>query len=273
MNAGAVPVVWMNALVDPEMVRTYFNPGAQAMEDEIRVKRELFHKAAVVQVCTEAEAARHADTFPDIADRFVPVPLFGPHLCSAPQTVLEKHIATNPVKLLFVGNQARRKGLRETLEAFMSLSKSLRERTTFTIVTNFDRGSVDIPQELGIILHRGLPAAGVADLMRESHVLINIARHESYGMVFLEAMSQGTLCLGPDWEVQRELFDYGRAGVNVRCQVPLIREGMLRAIEDNAWRASLAAAGWRRFNERYTPAIVAAEYAKLFRNVSAAGRS
>lgn len=269
LNAGDIPIVWMSALVDPEMVRTYLNPGPAAMEDEIRVKGELFHKATVVQVCTDAEAARHARMFPDIADRFVPVPLFGPHLSSAPQSVLEKHRTPSPIRLLFVGNMARLKGLPEVLEAYMSLSDCVRKLTSLTIVSHFDGGILTVPEDPCIVVHRGLPQGEVLTLMREAHVLINPSHFESYGMVFLEAMSQGALCIGPDWEVQRELFDYGRAGVNVHCQVPLISETLLRAIEDEAWRTALATAGWRRFNERYAPAVVAEEYAKLFRAVAA----
>ena len=59
----------------------------------------------------------------------------------------------------------------------------------------------------------------VLALMRDSHVLVNVSHIESFGMVFLEGMSQGMLCLGPDWEVQREIFDEGRAGMNMRCEV------------------------------------------------------
>jgi glycosyltransferase involved in cell wall biosynthesis len=171
----------------------------------------LFRKAAIVQVCTEAEAARHARTFPDVADRFVPVPLFVPHLRSAAESVLDKHRKASPVRLLFVGNDARRKGLKEALDAFAHLPEAVRQSSLFTIVSHFDRsfdGSrVSVPSDPRVTVHGGLPQADVLELMRESHVLVNAAHCESYGNVFLEAMSQGTLCVGPSWEVQRELFD------------------------------------------------------------------
>lgn len=272
LNAGEVPVIWMSALVDPEMVRSFFGTSQAEMEEEVAVKGELFHEAAVVQVCTEAEAARHARTFPDIADRFVPVPLFGPHLRAAPESLLEKHRNASPVRLLFVGNVPQMKGLQETLDAYISLPEAVRQSTTFTIVSHFDRGTVIVPDDPRITVHRGLPHAEVLELMCTAHVLVNPSRFESYGMVFLEAMSQGTLCLGPNWEVQRELFDEGRAGMNVRCEVGLLRDAMLRAIEDEEYRITLAEAGWRRFNERFTPAIVAGKYAALFRAVAARSR-
>ena len=269
LNAGDIPVVWMSAIVDPEMEQTYFGLSQAEMDENLSVKGDLFHRAAAVQVCSDAEAGRHARLFPDIADRFIPVPLFGPHLRAAEETILEKHRAPRNLKILFIGNQARRKGLPEALEAYISLPAAVRKSTTFTIVSSFDRGAVPIPASPDIEFHRGLPQNQVLALLARAHILINPAHHESYGMVFLEAMSQGTLCIGPDWEVQRELFDYGRAGVNVRCQVPLIRESMTRAIEDEPWRTALATSGWHRFNERYAPAVVAEQYAKLFRAVAA----
>ncbi len=264
MNCSHVPVIWMNAIVDPEMTSSYFGYGQAEMDEEIAVKSVLYRKAAVVQVCTKSEVARHVRTFPDIADRFVDVPLFGPHLQSAPESVIEKHRNPSPVRLLFVGNEARRKGLQETLDAYTSLSGAMRQATSFTIVSHFDRSSITIPDDPRITVHRGLPQAEVLELMRTSHLLLNVAHFESYGMVFLEAMSQGTLCLGPDWETHRELFDNGLAGINMRCEVGLIRSAMKRAIEDEEYRIALASAGWQRFNERYAPAVVAARYADLF---------
>ena len=272
MNCGDVPVIWMTAIVAPEMTKSYFGLDQAQMDEEVAVMGELFRRTAVVQVCTESEATRHARTFPDIANRFVPVPLFGPHLQSARESVLDKHHKASPVRLLFVGNEARRKGLQEAVDAYVSLPDAVRRGTLFTIVSHFDRGGVAIPNDPSITVHRGLPQTEVIEIMRTSHLLVNVAHHESWGMIFLEAMSQGTLCLGPDWETQRELFDNGRAGMNVPCKVDLVRGAMLRAIEDEDYRLALASAGLRRFNERYTPSVVAGKYADLFRSVAARSR-
>lgn len=271
VNSGDVPVVWMNAVLDPEMILSHFRVGQAALDEEIAVKGEMFHKAAAVQVCTEAEAARHARTYPDIGNRFVAVPLFDPNLRSMPESVLEKHHQAAPVKLLFVGNEPWRKGLPETLEAYMSLPETVRRSTTLTVVSHFEgnRSNIAIPDDRGITVLRGIPRSEVLALMRASHILVNVAHFESFGMVFLEAMSQGMLCLGPDWEVQRELFDYGRAGMNLHCDSASLRTAFLRAIEDEEHRIALASAGLRRFNQRYAPGVVAGRYAELFRTVGA----
>jgi glycosyltransferase involved in cell wall biosynthesis len=271
LNSGEVPVVWMNAILDPRMTAHFFGTTHAAFEEEVAMKGPLFRKAAAVQVCSEAEAERHRQTFPDIADRFHAVPLFGPHLLAAHESILEKHLGARPVNLLFVGNQAERKGLPEALEAYRSLPEATRKFTSFTIVSHFDRSSPIIPNEPQITVHRGLGPTAVMELMRRSHILVNVAHHESYGMIFLEAMSQGVLCLGPDWEVQREILADGAAGVNLPCDAVAIRAAMLRSIEDEDWRLTLATMALRRFNERFAPAVVAHQYAELFRS-TAAGR-
>lgn len=268
LNCGIVPTIWMNAIVDPEMTRAYFNTSQIEFDREVAIKGRLFRMAAAVQVCTDAEAKRHAKTFPEIADRFVAVPLFGPHLRAAPESILDKHRNPAMVKLLFVGNAVKMKGLLETIDAYVGLPENVQRHASLTIVSHFDRASVVIPKNSGITVHRGLPQGEVIALMNSAHVLVNVSHFESYGMVFPEAMSQGMLCIGPDWEVQRELFDYGRAGVNVRCETNILREVMYRAIEDETYRTAIAIAGWRRFNERYAPEVVARQYANLFRSVA-----
>lgn len=271
VNSGEVPVIWMNGILDPEMQKSFFHTDQTFVDEEIAVKRQFLRKAAAVQLCTDGQAARHARTFPEIADRFVAIPLFAPDLRPIPESSLEKHRKADPVKLLFVGNQPRLKGLPETLEAYASLPDSIRRCTTLTIVSHFDgdRRGFTIPDDPRITIHRGLRPPQVLALMRNSHVLINVSHCESFGMVFIEAMSQGMLCLGPDWEAQREIFDEGRAGINLRCDVGLLRVALLRAIQDEKYRLALASAGWRRFNERYAPAVVASKYAELFRAVAA----
>ena len=269
LNAGHVPVIWQQAILDPAM-QLSFGATEAALAEEREVKGKLFRRAAFIQLSTEAEARRHAALFPDIADRFVAIPFFTPHIEPCPPESLSRHFDTGPIKLLFVGGQAWRKGLDLLLDAFAALPTSLRNQATLTIVSNLDRSKIHVPAGDHITLLQGADTNRVLAEMRQSHIFINVARFESYGLVFHEAMSQGLACLAPDWEVQRELFDDGRAGKLLPPTAEAIRTALEDLIPNAAARHTLGKAAWTRFRERYAPAIVAKQYADFFRHAARA---
>jgi len=272
LNAGAVPVVWQQAVLDPEMQRSY-GVSAAALQQEIELKRPLFQRSAAVQLSTEAEVRRHVLMFPESAAKFVGIPFFTPYIQACSQTALERHWSANPVRILFVGNHALRKGLDQLLDAFLGLPADVQKRAILTVVSNFDRSSLHLPQHERVTFVRGFNRAQVMPEMRRSHIYVNVARFESYGLVFHEAMSQGLACLGPAWEVQRELFDDGKAGVNLPCDVAAIRIALEDLIVDSAKRYSLGTAAWQRYMSRYTPAVVAGQFAALFHSVENSHRA
>ena len=268
-NAGEVPVIWQSSILDPIMTMSYTGLGEDGLQPEKEIRHEFFARAASVQVSTEAEAIRLNRTFPELRGRFVPIPFFLPYLEGVPEQSLERHTSPETVEILFVGNDARRKGLDLLLSAFAGMPRGTRSRAHLTVVSNFDGQKIDLPNMDDITVYDGLPQPAVMALMRRAHVLVNVARFESYGFVFPEAMAQGAVCVGPAWEVQRELLDDGRAGVNLPCDAGAIQAALVRLIEDDSYRLQLASAGWRRFNRKYAPQVIAALYAASFRSVVA----
>jgi glycosyltransferase involved in cell wall biosynthesis len=269
LNAGRVPVVWWHAVLDPRM-QMAFGASEQAIQRDIALKAPLFARSAKVVVTTEAEVRRHQETFPAVADRFVDVPFFSPHISACERTALERHRDADPVRILFVGNNAWRKGLDQLFAAFLALPAELQRRASLTVISNFDRSNIAVPQHESIRIIRGAPSAEVLAEMCRSHIFVNVARFESYGVVFHEAMSQGLACIAPDWEVQSELFDHGRAGILAECNAEQLRAALQRLITDEDLRYAFAVAGWQRFQQRYAPRVVAAKFAQLFHQVSAA---
>jgi len=266
LNADQVPVVWEGGIVDPEMQRSY-GVTETALAEELEARGRIFHKAAAVQLFSDVEVRRHAETFPDIASRFVAVPWFAPHIQACDRAALEKHRTAVAIRILFVGNNAARKGLDQLFDAFLQLPASVRNRSVLTVISNFDRSRIHIPKCDQITVIHGAPPQEVMAQMKQAHIFVNVARFESYGVVFHEAMSQGAACLAPSWEVQRELFDCGRAGLNLPCDTVAIRNALEKLIEDEGYRFSIALAGWTRFQEKYAPSVVAARYAALFRSL------
>lgn len=263
INAGGVPVVWWNAIVDPEM-QLNIGTSAERIEEEIAVKREYFKRSTIVQVCTEAEAQRHREMFPESADRFYAAPLFTPQVRACPQSNLEKHLRPEIVRLLFVGNSALWKGLPELLSAFCALPNSVKSRARLTVISKFDRSRIKLPSDPNLVVLRGAPNQQVMEEMRRAHIFVDVARFESYGAVFHEAMSQGAACVGPHWEVQRELLDNGKAGLNLKNDPETIRLALEELIEDDDRRLQFGSAAWERFQARYTSEIIAERYMSIF---------
>ncbi len=267
LNAGKTPVVWQNCVLDPEMQLAYGATQAE-IDDETNVKGSLYKRAAAIQVSTAVEAERLGRTFPDIADRFVGVPFFTPHVQPCDLACLDRHLEDGPVRILFVGNQVWRKGLDLLLDAFLALPEATRKITELTVITNFVGPTVVVPQHPRITILRGANSKLVMQEMSRSHIFVNAARFESYGLVFHEAMSQGLACLAPHWEVQRELFDDGRAGRLMTCDARAIQSALEELIDQSEKRYEIGVAAWKRFKERYAPAVVARRYAELFQVVA-----
>lgn len=267
-NAGRIPVVWQNSILDPGMsLARGIKP--EVLDEEFRRKRELFARARLVQVSTAAEAMRLADAMPESADRFRAVPFFLPYLEAADEAAVRaKHGDAGSVEFVFVGREAHRKGLPELLAALESLDFGHSRRARLTIVSDFRDGPIALPNWQNLKHEPSLDRAQVVALFDHGHVLLMPSRFESYGFVYLEAMSRGVVPVVPDWEVQREIVDGGACGMIVHCQPASIADAVRQMIVDDALRQRLAIQALRHFGNEYAPAVVAGRYAALFREAA-----
>ena len=121
-------------------------------------------------------------------------------------------------------------------------------------------------------VHREIDNKSLFELMRNAHIYVMPCRFETFGLVFVEAMSHGCGVLAPDWEVQREILDYGRAGVNATPTAVEVCRGLRALCQDREKRAELAEAALQRFEEKYSPKAVAIAYISMFEMAIAAKR-
>jgi len=267
-NAQSIPVIWQNSILDPEMSIAYGRTKGQ-IAIECEMKREGFVESAAVQVSTEAERVRLGGLFPDIADKFVAIPFFLPGVIPIePMALEEKNSRDGQLRFLFVGHEARRKGLTRVYAAMERLPDSIRKRIHLTVVSRFSDGAIRVPPFPNIQIVGEASHGRVMHLMRESDVFLMPSYFESYGFVFLEAMAQGTVPVVPNWEVQREIVDHGKAGVITSGDADDLAHSFERLCDERDWRAQLSANANRRYLEHYTPSVVAAKYGLLFRQFS-----
>ena len=262
-NAAPHPVVWQSSVLHPEMT-AYYYPQSN-IQQEIDRKGPLFLRSTIIHVSTEAEVRRLNKTFPESAGRFFCTPFFLPSMAAANPEILAKHGERGEIRILFVGDQAKRKGLDVLFEAYRSLPGAVRSRAKLLVVSRLTDGQMTVPQEPGIEIHRGLPHSDVIKAMRAAHILAVPSRFESYGLVYLEAMSQGTVPIAPDWEVQREILDGGAAGSLVEPgSARALRLSLEHLIEHHDDRARLAESSYGRFTSTYAPGHVARRFLTMF---------
>jgi glycosyltransferase involved in cell wall biosynthesis len=269
-NLGPKPFVWFHSVADPRMSKAN---GATDADIEAQYQKQAagYRLATRVQVTSDVEVARHAAKFPEFSDRFVSVPWFRPGLIAAPTSMVkQKHLDDKRVRLVFVGRQARRKGLDIVLNALRLMSDAERKSLSFDIVTSFSDGPVDLDVDVELRVHREIDNKSLFELMRNAHIYVMPCRFETFGLVFVEAMSHGCGVLAPDWEVQREILDYGRAGINAAPTAEEVCRGLRALCQDREKRTELAEAALQRFEEKYSPKVVAIAYSSMFEMAVAA---
>jgi glycosyltransferase involved in cell wall biosynthesis len=244
----------------------------ERLSDLITDLQDPFSQAAAVMVSTEAEVQRHQAYYGNAA-RFEYCPFFLPHLALLPRQPAQSEAApgNGTVKLLFVGNEATRKGLPLIVAALSKLPVSVQRRASLSVVSNFRDGRVDFRGLFQVMVFSDLPYEGVSRLMSQSDVMLNAASFESYGWVFIEAMAHRLAVMAPDWEVQREIFDGGRAGVLVTPELDSVVHGLSALIDDEALRRRVGDNAHARFRDIYSPDVVAQRFIRILRDAKADG--
>jgi glycosyltransferase involved in cell wall biosynthesis len=263
-NADSIPVVWHNSILDPAMVR-----ARGASDEDLAIEREVksrgFQKAAAVLVSTEAERTRLGQWFPRIADKFVAVPFFLPDVKPiAPDRMKKKVERIGPLRCLFVGNEARRKGLDRVYAAMVRLPANVQNQIHLTVVSAQTDGPIAAPSLPNLQVTNALPFNQVLQRMQDSDVLLMPSYFESYGLVYLEAMAQGAIPVVPDWEVQREIVDDGKAGIVTSGDAADLASSLECLCDDSDLRTRLALSAKQRFDQYFAPSIVAKKYSAMF---------
>lgn len=263
-NAEGLPVLWHNSIIDPSM-RMASGTTLRELEEEATAKGEAFRMAAAVQVSTGAERNRLTAQFPDLADKFVYIPFFLPYLKPlTEEEIVSKHQSSR-LELLFVGRTARLKGLDILFSALESLGLADSPRLHVSVVSSLSDGPITVPRWTNLTFIHQASRREVDELMRHAHIFVMPSRSESYGFTFIEAMSQGTVPIVPNWEVQNEIVDFGNAGCTADPSPASVAACIDLLMGDSRRRLQLALAAAARCRAEYLPRPVAQRYAEAFR--------
>jgi glycosyltransferase involved in cell wall biosynthesis len=234
----------------------------------LHVPAWFVRRVAFVVVRHELSRAAFAAKYPQDAEKAVILPIYHPWM----EPILEEDVIQKihqlddgEVSLLFVGNDARRKGLPNLARAYRRLRQAGR-RVRFTVVSEFRDGPVALPPD--IIVRSRLSRRELYALMAEAQIFAMPTRREAVGLVFVEAMANGCALLIPHTSPQLELF--GEYGLSAPPDdVDAITAVLERFLEDEEFTLSCALRARRAFVEQFHHSVVGKQYWDLFRRAVA----
>ena len=227
----------------------------------LRLRRErlrIVERAARVFTATEHSAEVFRDAFPAHASKVAVVPYFLPALEPVqPEAVRRKFAdARGKLHLLFLGKQARRKGLDTLVSALGRLPSACRAKLHLTVVSAFLDGRVRLPSD--VEHHRSVP--DVRPLFERTHLFVFPTKTEAYGLVLPEAMAAGCAVVTSSNPLQISIVGQdGGAFVNPH-DPDALAEAIERLAADRDRLAEMAVANCRRAAACYAPAVVAERF-------------
>jgi glycosyltransferase involved in cell wall biosynthesis len=290
LSSRDLPVVFETAAV-PEEVSRHYRPfyTPQQIQAHIglntRLKYHAVAQATLVNFREPYGAGQFRSQFPELAHKVRAVPPFLDYISPLPfERVAGKHADAERIKLLFVGNDARRKGLPVLVAAIRRLPREAAARLDVTIVSQFLDGAVDtegidakvisggritLREALGrrhaAIKQGPLTVDEVLALMAGSHIFVMPTLADTFGFVYLEAMANGCAVIGPDRQPQTWILGDGRAGMIVDpTSAPALANAIELLIVNQNSRTDMALGAWRRYRSTFAAPVVAAQYRCLF---------
>jgi glycosyltransferase involved in cell wall biosynthesis len=250
----------------------------------VRMKRHIAARCTLINVREPSGAERFRSLLPEYAEKVRTVYPYLDYLEPISETeLITKQKKSDVCRILFVGNQANRKGLPFVVRAIQNLPSDVRGQFEFIVVSQFLDGRVDLsnvevqlftskkPSNLELVFGHKLQKQGalsfpeVIALMRSSDVFVLPTLADTFGFVFLEAMASGCAVVGPARDPQDWILDYGRAGMLVEPTDPdSIAEAIYLLVKNPELRLALALAGRQRFLLMYYHRVVGQQYRDLF---------
>jgi glycosyltransferase involved in cell wall biosynthesis len=261
--------------------------------DERMIARRLRHAAAIL-TCSRALTTRVRKRFPMVADRCHTVP----NGTDLEALDIQRELAGEPTRLLFVGRLSPEKGVHVLVDAFTALQAE-RPELELTLVGEetgappemlvrladdervrtleaFYGGSyVEAlrarlsPAAAGRVRFVGaVPYERIADFYRDADIFVMPSLMEAFGMPLAEALAAGIPAVGGRTGGIVDIVEDGVTGLLVEPgDADDLTHALRRLLEDRGLRASLAATGRVKARAQFGWDSVAASTAARFADV------
>ncbi len=258
-----VPVVWNSQGISPARYYETVNRGQWTVEDVAFVYRQLGRRADAVVVFTQACACNVVQWCSELKEKtfVVPAPVF----VEAAEVGSKPSLQDGVLRLLFVGLDARRKGLLEVLEAYRKLIGH-DQRVELHIVS---RPTWDLQRVIATLknarLHLSSPGIDVKRLMANADVFLLPTHADTYALAAVEAMAHGCAVIISDLEPLPEVIPEGEVGFSVPAgNSGALYEKLARLVSDSRLLRRLQRNARDRYLRYHAPDVVAGQLERLF---------
>jgi glycosyltransferase involved in cell wall biosynthesis len=258
------PVVWHTGPTDTSLLARRGVPS-EIIHQELNAKEISAKKATLIVVSSEIAKSEFNRQFPGHHQKLLVLPFVLPGVDPvSTDYVYTKQRESEGLNILFVGRQARLKGLDLVIAAFNQLRVSSKVPLTLTIVSNLCDGPVDIPKSNDVVWHRTLDHSAIQGLMRQSHILVMPSREESYGLVYLESMAAGAVPIAPNREPQISLLGNGSRGLLCEVSIEGVFNALTELITNQESRKKMALNGLSEYRKSFAVDGVITRYEEAF---------
>jgi glycosyltransferase involved in cell wall biosynthesis len=236
-----------------------YNMNRQKEADELAFNLD---KAKLIHFHTIGGRERFLSYRPDFEEKTTSIPFFLPYLKTNDFQTINKNNGKT-INILFVGYEGKRKGLNELIEALNVLGHSyLKSYNVKVTVVSKDKPQVNFE----INWFKRLPHSKIMELMRLASIFILVPQRESYGLVLLEAMSNGCSVITDIDTTRQEIL--GDSGLYVKYgDINQMKKKLMLLIENAELRNELSQKAIERVNNNFVPEVVAEKYVNAFKGI------
>ena len=246
-------------------------------QDKLKGKAYLFKEAekligfaqgcSLIHFHTDCMREQFLTIKPEWENMCITAPFFLPHLKFLPEySLINKFALNEKIKILFVGADGKRKGLKELCEAIDIMADFLLDhQVSLTIVSQTTPSCMRFKN---IVHHRHMDRESVQMLMRQSHIYVMVPKLEPFGLVYVEAMAAGCAVIADNDVPRHEILEGGNCGKLVEVNnISLLASEIKKLIENRTELLEMALKGWRSAQARYAPEVVSSQYAQVFKDL------
>lgn len=262
-NHSKVPLVAVEYLSSDHYMRMTNTYATR--ERDIEAKRCAIERASVILTTTPGSFSRMQQLIPSVKKRLIHAPIYMPYLEPVSKELIAAKLkSSQKIKVLFVGGEAKRKGLHNVVRAFSKIPDSILKKVEFDVVSKFLDGPVPGLEKIANVRH-GITSVELSKLFSEADIFLFPTRFDTYGRVIVEAMANGCAIITSNQDPQDWILNYGDAGILVDPESPAqIAAEMARLVNSASLRAKYSLAAHTRFLEVFYHKVVGAIYRSAF---------